>query len=151
MYIWIRFSYYSLLEYYIHKINSIHNYHFSCEYVINVLYNINQLQFSPFLVLIGSRNMHLSWTTWWLKMPFRPSTHWPTNWKSLICNTDTHKQQKKRKTSTCEFSNYSQQKKKKRKEKKWAQAPIIILCFSSYVVFAVTTEHKQYFLLQKLT
>ena len=39
-------------------------------------------------MLLGSRNMHLSWTTWGLKMPFRPSSHWPTNWKSLICNTE---------------------------------------------------------------
>ena len=38
-------------------------------------------------MLHGSRNMHLSWATWGLKMPFRPSAHWPTNWKSLICNT----------------------------------------------------------------
>ena len=143
MYIWIRFSYYSLLEYYIHKINSIHNYYFSCEYVINVLYKSTSI--FTILVLLGSRNMDLSWTTWGLKMPFRPSAHWPTNWKSLICNTDTPKQQKKRKTSSCEFSNYSQQK------KNWAQTPIIILRFSSYVVFAVTSEHKQYFLLQKLT
>lgn len=32
-----------------------------------------------------------------------------------------------------------------------AQISIIILSFSTYVVFAVTTEHKQQFLLQKLT
>ena len=31
--------------------------------------------------------MHLSWTTWELKMSFSPSAHWQTNWKSLICNT----------------------------------------------------------------
>ena len=42
---------------------------------------------SPFLVLLGSRNMHLLWTTWGLAMPFRPSAHWLTNWKSLICST----------------------------------------------------------------
>ena len=38
MHIRIRSSYYSLLEYCIHKINSIYIYYFSCEYVINVLY-----------------------------------------------------------------------------------------------------------------
>ena len=38
-------------------------------------------------MLVGSRKMHLCWTTWGLKMLFRPSAHWPTNWKSLICNT----------------------------------------------------------------
>ena len=38
-------------------------------------------------MLLGSRNMHLLWTTWGLAMPFRPSAHWPTNWKSLICST----------------------------------------------------------------
>ena len=38
-------------------------------------------------MLFGCRNMHLSWTTWGLKMPFRPSAHWPANWKSLICKT----------------------------------------------------------------
>ena len=38
-------------------------------------------------MLLGSRNKHLSRTTWGIKMPFSPSAHWPTNWKSLICNT----------------------------------------------------------------
>ena len=38
-------------------------------------------------MLLGSRNMLLCWTNWGLKMSFRPSAHWPTNWKSLICNT----------------------------------------------------------------
>ena len=28
--------------------------------------------------------MQLSWTNWGL----RPSAHWPTKWKSLICNTE---------------------------------------------------------------
>ena len=34
--------------------------------------------------------MHLSWNTWGLKMSFRTSAHWPTNWESLICNTVLH-------------------------------------------------------------
>ena len=118
MYIWIRFSYYSLLEYYIHKINSIHNYHFSCEYVINVLYNIYQLQFSPFLVLIGSRNMHLSWTTWGLKMPFRPSAHWPTNWKSLFATLIHINSKRREKLPHVNFQITHSRKKKKKKIKK---------------------------------
>ena len=59
MYIWIRSSYYSLLKYYIHKINSIYNYYFSWEYLINVLWNKSSLIFtifSAFLDHLGAQN-----------------------------------------------------------------------------------------------
>ena len=85
MYIWIRSSYYSLLEFF-YNINSIYNYYFSWEYLIYMWYKINQHWFSPILVHLGSKNKQLSWTNWGLKIPVRPSAHWPTNWKSLVCN-----------------------------------------------------------------
>ena len=85
MYIWIRCSYYSLLEFF-YNINSIYNYYFSWEYLIYMWYKINQQWFSPILVHLGSKNKQLSWTNWDLKIPFRPSAHWPTNWKSLVSN-----------------------------------------------------------------
>ena len=80
MYIWIRSLYCSLLQYYIDNINPIYDYYFSWEYLTEMWYEINLHRFSQFIVLLGSRNMQLSWTTWGhILRPLDPQLFdWPT-------------------------------------------------------------------------
>ena len=87
MYIWIRSLYCSLLQYYIDNINPIYDYYFSWQYLTEMWYEINLHRFSQFIVLLGSRNMQLSWTTWGhILRPLDPQLFdWPT--ENLLFST----------------------------------------------------------------
>ena len=87
MHICMRSLYYSLFEYYIHKINSIHNYYFSWEYVINVLFKINQLicsifsaswkkKYASFLDQLGAQNALQTFSSLTNQLKISYLQHW---------------------------------------------------------------------------